>query len=228
MKKIIRLIFIIMLFSLLINYVYADCTNEEISSLKKEAEKIRVTYKHLGAVEAEGKTMEYNHFNLTFNNLSDDMYLKDDYGNIIENNFDFNYISFETQTGKYKYYIYSKNCGSILKIINVNLPRFNIYSLDPLCDGINSEDFALCGKYLEYDVSYDFFEKKVNDYRNALINEKGTDEIDEKRNISYYFNYLFSYILKYYIYFILAFIFVLIFIIFIFFVRRKKNRGVLK
>lgn len=39
-----------------------------------------------------------------------------------------------------------------------------MYSLDPLCEGIDGRDFPLCGKYYEPRVSYADFEKRVKSY----------------------------------------------------------------
>ncbi len=228
MKKICYFVFTILFSCLLINCVNAQCTNDEISLLKKEADKIKVTYKHLGAVEVEGGLLEYNHFTLTFNKLTTDFNIKDDFGNLLDRDFNSNYITFESDTGTYKYYIISKKCDIILSTINVTLPRFNIYSLDPLCEGISGNDFALCGKYFEHEVSYEYFEKKINDYKRNTDNNKSDEKTAENINISYYLNYLYSYIKEKYVYFIFTFAFILIFFAFIIFIRRKKNRGVLK
>ena len=54
--------------------------------------------------------------------------------------------------------------------------KFNSYSLDTLCDGIDGDDFPLCGKYLDYEVSYDTFKRKVEDYKKVQETKKNNNE----------------------------------------------------
>ena len=53
--------------------------------------------------------------------------------------------------------MYSEKCDETLKDITVTLPRFNEYSLDPLCDGVDTEDFRYCNKYYDSEI------KSMND-----------------------------------------------------------------
>ena len=68
---------------------------------------------------------------------------------------------------KYNKKCYQIGTENLVKIgnINVKLPKFNSYSLDPLCDGINTDEFPLCSKYLEYQPSYETFVKKIEEYK---------------------------------------------------------------
>lgn len=228
MKKVSLIIFYVMIFVLATCSVNAQCTNEEIDNLKKEANKIKVTYKHLGAVEVEGGVNEYNHFSLTFKNLGNDMYIKDAYGNLIKSDTDFDSIVIESQTGTYKYYIYSGKCGISLKALDIKLPRFNIYSLDSLCDGIDVEKFELCGKYYEYDVPYEIFKKKIEEFKKNTSNVEKINNKEEKKNFTYYINYFYNYIQDNLLYFSFGVGFILLFLIILLVIKNKKNRGVLK
>ena len=111
MKKIKYILFTFLILSLSILSVNAECTKEEINTLKQEANKIKVTYKHLGAIEVEGGAKEYNHFTITFKNINEDFYISDVYNEKYEADKD-NSFSFETTTGSYKYFINSKKCES--------------------------------------------------------------------------------------------------------------------
>lgn len=227
MKKLIYFIFTIMIFTFTTFYVHANCTDEEISSLKKEAEKIKVTYKHLGAVEVEGGAIEYSHFNLTFTNLNNYMYLKDDYNNVIKADNNSDTIILESQTGSYKYSIFSEKCDVPLKILNIVLPKFNIYSLDPLCEGIDGDDFALCGKYYNSNISYETFMKKITDYKKKN-NINSDNDLDEDKSIAYYLKSIYDYIFNNLIYFVYGLAISLILIVLTIIIKKKKNRGVLK
>ena len=70
MSKLKYIIFTILLFIFSFSYTYADCTKEELSSLSKEADKIMVTYKHLGEVIKEDGSKTYDEFTVSANNLN--------------------------------------------------------------------------------------------------------------------------------------------------------------
>ena len=227
MKKVSLIIFYVMIFVLATCSVNAQCTNEEIDNLKKEANKIKVTYKHLGAVENDEGITVYDKFNVTFKNISDDLYIE---------MFNFSYVKHPENgtivdtftTGNWNFDIYSDKCEERISSINVYLPKFNIYSLDPLCKDIDVEEFALCGKYYEYDISYEAFKEKVVIYRNNhKIIEKNALVVADK-NLSYYLNFIYDFIVNNFIYFIIGTIIIFSFIIFSIANKKRRSRGVLK
>lgn len=135
MSKLKYIIFTILLFIFSFSYTYADCTKEELSSLSKEADKIMVTYKHLGEVIKEDGSKTYDEFTVSANNLNDDFFV------ILSPMTDEDFyeedgkLKLKLTTGTWYYYIYSKKCEDLVKEIKIVLPRFNEYSLDPLCEG---------------------------------------------------------------------------------------------
>lgn len=228
MKKLIYLVFMIMLFTFTTCYVHASCTNEEISSLKKEAEKIKVTYKHLGAVEDDEGITVYDKFNVTFKNVNDDLYIE--LFNFSYTNYPENGVIIDTfTTGNWNFDIYSDKCEMKIKEIKVVLPKFNIYSSDPLCEGIDGNDFALCGKYYDYDISYTTFKEKVESYRKLhnIADNNGEKEV-EKREFLYYWNYIYDFVYKNIIYFAFGFGLLILLLLVFMIIKRRKNRGVLK
>ena len=80
MKKISYIIFTFLMLLLSTLSVSASCTKEELDTLKEEANKVKVTYKHLGSnANDDGVIVDYM-FDLTFSNISTDMYIRiDDY-----------------------------------------------------------------------------------------------------------------------------------------------------
>ena len=72
MKKIKYILFTILILILSTLSVYAECTKEELNALKQEANKIKVTYKHLGAIK-DGEDIVYNRFRITIRNVNDDL-----------------------------------------------------------------------------------------------------------------------------------------------------------
>lgn len=228
MRRFTYLFFMIIIFTFTTGLVNASCTNEEINNLKKEANKIKVTYRHLGAIENDEQGIEYNHFNVTFKNVSDDLYIE--LFNFTYTNRPENGIIVDTfTTGNWNFGIYSDKCEERISSIDVYLPKFNVYSLDPLCDGIDGNDFALCGKYYNYNVSYGNFKERVIAYRNTheIVSDSKNSDVNNK-NISYYLKYVWSFIVDNYVIFgIFGFVLILVLISLII-MKIRKNRGVLK
>ena len=106
------------------------------------------------------------------------------------------------------------------------MPRFNMYSLDPLCEGIDGDVFPLCGKYYEYEFSRETFERKVNAYRNANnigIKDNNADvEEDDLLDI------IKNFINQYYVYIITVILLIVVIVIIIIIINRKKRRNILK
>lgn len=227
MKKIKYIVLLaIPLFLLNNSYIKAEeCTKEELDTLKAKADKIEITYKHLGEIEKEDGSKVYNEFMVTTKNL-DGFYVY--LSPMTEENFVEleNGIQIKLTTGTWKYAIYSKECDTKIEEIEVNLPRFNIYSLDPLCDGVDSDEFSLCGKYYNYEVSRETFERKVNAYRKEKKIDEKDDKPEEKNNDI--INKALEYLNKYYIYITVILSIILVIIIIAIIIRKKKQRGVLE
>ena len=227
MKNIKYLILSIFILCLNFTYVKAFCTSEELSTLKKEAEKIKVTYKHLGKVETE-EGVSYNNFDVTVKNIPDNFYIL-----ILDGTMKLtptNQIIIETfNSGTWNFEIYANECDEKIDEIKVKIPRFNIYSLDPLCEGINGEDFPLCGKYYEYYVNYEDFQMRVNQYRQNHKIETDNKIIEEENfNIQKLFSKILNYINKYQLYIVISLIVILIMLAIIIIKNKKKKRGVLE
>lgn len=186
MKNIKYYLITLLLILININIVYADCTDEEIKNLKKEANKIEITYKHIEEEIEDAEGVGKNLFYLTIKNIPDDVYFK-------EATYDINYPVEEIKdgkfvetysTGKWIFEFYSTKCNIKLTSISVNLPRYNPYSENELCEGINGDDFKLCNKYYDYDVSYEQFEQRVKQYRKIhKIEEKNANTGKQKDDI---------------------------------------------
>lgn len=225
MKKLLYSILVIFFSLNFTSYVYADCAAEEINSLKKEAQKIKVTYKHIEEYEVADGYLFYNRFMLNFKNLSSDnsiMY-NDRIWNVENGNTN---ILFEWTSGKYYFYVYSNKCNTKLLRLDIVVPYFNEYSLDPLCEGIDGNDFSLCSKYKNGDsyISYETFKEKVSRYKE----EHKTNEINNAEKQSNVFDDLIYFIIKNKYYFVAIISFFLIIIFITFLLKKRKRRGVLK
>lgn len=220
MKNVKYILFTILFLFLNIFYVEASCTNEELTALRSKVADIKITYKHLGKIETD-EQIYYNKFEVNVKNLSDDFYIiyADDADKIVPGD------KLTLDNGSYNFRVYSNRCEDELGIINVFLPRFNMYSLDPLCEGIDGNDFPLCGKYYEYDVDYDNFVDRVNHYRNTYrIDEK----VEKEENEVSMFESILKYLNEYRLYIVLFFVFLLLLIILFIAIKKIRRRGVLE
>lgn len=226
MKNIKYLIISLFLLCLNFTYVKASCTSEELSSLKEEIKKIKITYKHLGEIINDDGSKSYDKFLVTAKNIPEGVYVH--LSPMTEENFDESTddLKIKLTTGTWYYNMYSSKCETVVDIITVKLPRFNIYSLDPLCEGIDSDDFQLCSKYYEYEFSRETFEKKVNAYR-AENNIGKTDNNDEKENNNILKTIL-DFIENYNLFIAGGLTIVLIILIVIIVISKKKKRKVLE
>ena len=132
-------------------------------------------------------------------------------------------------SGTYIFKINSLNCQETISNIKVKIPTFNSYSLDPLCEGIDSNDFPLCSKYLEYQPSYETFKSKVEEYKKG-IEKKEENNTEKENNISIIqiLNKILDFITRYQLYLIIVLSLILIMLILIIIIKRRKKRGVLK
>lgn len=227
MKKIKYILFTFLILSLSILSVNAECTKEEINVLKQEANKIKVTYKHLGAVETKIGT-DYSKFKITVKNINNDfkVYIPIYEVELEESN---GTAEYELSTGNWTLEIYSEKCEESVRSISFRLPTFNKYSLDPLCEDIDGEKFQLCDKYLEYQVSYDTFKRKVEEYRSTHeIKKDDNKNAEEHSYMKVILNKLLEFMIKYQIYILIVLGVLLLILIIIIVTKKKKKRGVLE
>lgn len=224
MKKNTNLLLTILILILSINIVKADCTPEEEKQLLEEVEKVELVYKHLGEVTKEDGSKVYNEYKVTAKNIPNEVYIY---------LYPFADEKFEEtsegpritlKTGTWYYNMYSSKCDKTLKTITLTLPKFNMYSLDPLCDKVDTEDFKYCHKYYQNEISRETFERKVKAYR--LEHHLDDKEIpkQEKENI---LKPVIDFLLEYYIYIIIGIV-VIVTISALIIRINKKKRTVLK
>ena len=229
MKKISYIIFTFLMLLLSTLSVSASCTKEELDTLKEEASKVKVTYKHLGSnANDDGVIVDYM-FDLTFSNISTDMYIRiDDYNEEWKEVKDNKIIINKIATGKYRFSIYSNSCQEKIGDISVKLPKFNSYSLDPLCEEINTDEFPLCSKYLEYQPSYETFVKKLEEYKKTKDIKPEDNNTQKGNSFTEILSKVISLITKYQLYIVVVLAVVLIILIIIIIVNKRKKRGVLE
>lgn len=162
--------FTILLFLLCITSTYAACTQEELNDFKKIEQDYKVTY------EFDKNTKDYR---VTFYIPYIEKYVYEIDQNInLENAVASTGKSFTVsgiKTGDYRIEVVGTTvaCNDTLKEIILKLPKYNVYSEDPLCAGI--EEFVLCQPTYDKDIDYDTFVSRVNTYKKSK-----TEKLDEK------------------------------------------------
>lgn len=223
MKNFKYVLFMIILLLCSSSFAFAECTEEELTSLRDQVKNIKITYKHMGVVETE-ESFRYNDFLIKVKNMPDDFYVLLMAGTVKLTPTD-GMASTTLSDGTWDFDVYSSKCEEKLDTIKVKLPTFNMYSLDPLCEGVDSEKFPLCGKFYNYNVSYEDFVERVKFHRQ--VNHIG----EENENTTWYseiIKKIVDFILKYKWYIGSALLVLIIGLTSLIMWIRARKRGVLK
>lgn len=127
-------------------------------------------------------------------------------------------------SNKYRFKIYYDTCDSeLIRTIVYDLPKYNDYANDPLCEGINEEDLDVCSRKYQDEIDYETFKEKVNEYKeiNNLLTEDDNEQQEEK-NI---FKQIVDFIKQYYFYIIAL---IVLIVITVSIITIKKKRGALE
>lgn len=181
MKKIRYIILTIAIFLTCLTNAYAACTQEEINGFKKVEDEYTVKY------EIDKETKKYY---IYFERPQQNVY---DFAIYTGNKFKCEDVSdtlskcYHFDSGEYKIAIMgqTESCNDIFKTITLKLPKYNAYSEDPLCEGI--EDFVLCNPTYEKEIDYDTFVSRIETYKknhveNKIEKEEPTDDEQKKQN----------------------------------------------
>lgn len=153
-------------------------------------------------------------FTVTIYNLMEDQYIKDVVNNKIYNYNGSNLVLELTKPGTYSFEVYSNNnyCdSSYLNKLFVEIPVYNKFYKDPLCEGI--ENYKYCQKWFSTSITYEQFKEEVIKY-------KGSPETEEIKKEEYRNIFLELY-LKYWMYFLPTII--VLCLIGIFIKKRQEN-----
>lgn len=218
MKKLFYLLFILMLLPINTKAVYevidSRCTTELKLSLKEEGKNI--TYRLSNVTDNNNVT-----YTLYFYNLTENIYLTDSNGNII-NSDKIENLKPGTKISL-NLYASNKNYCEGYKVATklISVPYYNPYAKSDLCNGY--EEYYLCSEDTNVTLSQEEFEKKLEEYKKSLkeTEEEKPIEIEEDK-----FNLL-EFIQDYWYYFasIIGIIFIVVITIII--INKRKNRGIL-
>ena len=201
MKKKIILLTLLLIFP--ISGKALDCSYAEQARLRKIASNVTTSYEYV----ENGDNVS---FNITLTNVTSEIYIHDNNRNTdyyFNNSNEIKINGYEPGTNvRYLIYPTKGNCtSSYLANKYVNLPYYNKYYKDPLCEG---KSYSICGKWQRVTLSYDEFVKTINDYDKKKDEGIKEEVKEEKNNI---FDIISKFIFDYYIFIIAggALIFVL-------------------
>lgn len=218
MKKLFFVFVLFATFCFNCGITYAECSNEKIAELKEKSKNIEIKYELQENVEGE-YGYENGTFDIIIANLPDELSVRDDYYNYSFNLFDKNdegiirvksYLS-----GKHEFEVLSNECDEVIRTITVEVPRYNPYSEDPLCEGISEDQLDVCGTWYKYELDYETFKNKVENYKKS--NNNNEDEV--KSNA---FESMLKFLIDNIIYIIISLLIVLTVVVVII-IRRKRS-----
>ena len=180
---------------------YGGCEYSQISRLKSIVNNINISYDY-------HETNEEIYFDVTINNLTNDIYLYDSGLNTYyyfsdTNNGELVIRNYSINSGTYKFYSNLSDCNGLsIGSKYYKFPVYNQYFNDPICDDIKG--YGLCQKWIDNSYTYDRFKSLVLQYKSSL-NKK-----DETKNeIEYetgFIDLLTKIYTKYYYIFLIAII----------------------
>lgn len=193
MKKHVYMILLLLVFIVFPKYIYADCTKEELKYFKgikdefsfemffDSESKVYYPFFHNPEPEKYGFLIEYREDGET---LTYDLTAMDN-----------QIFSFpEISPGKYKIRIVGKTdmCSDALKTLSMTVPKYNIYSEDEACKGI--EDFVLCQPSYSREIDYETFLSRVENYKKNY-SQTQIEQEEEKSDFELFIENVKNYVL---------------------------------
>ena len=183
-RNIIYICLVLSLFFFLSTEVSAvSCDSGEIADLKALSNRINYQSNYVGYIDYQHR---YQTYEIYFEGLGNDFFITDSDNNYaIRKDKD----SFYVQSGSSYFKIYSSKCNTYLRLLEVNLPRFNEKSLSSLCVGI-VDKVEECGEWYQGDLTDSQLKKKVEEYKSSL--EVDDISLTERVIDWFYDNYIVS------------------------------------
>ena len=194
---------------------YSGCEYSDVSRLKSLVGNVNISYSY--------HVLDNQiYFDVTLNNITEDMYFKDYLTNKTyyysdTQNGEITIYNYYGSKGNYQFYSYLPNCKDVsLGKKYYSFPSYNIYYNDPLCSDLKS--YSLCQKWANVTYSYDEFSSKIEEYKQSLEKKDVEEEVIEyKKSV---LDEVISFYVKYYYYIFGAIILICGSIVLI---KRKKD-----
>ncbi|MDO5568553.1 MAG: hypothetical protein Q4G04_00370 [bacterium] len=179
------------------------CTTEEKTRLNNLANQVTITYEHAPLYEEEIDETDNGNFNVIVSGLTPDVYVETNtspfaifrytdknQGTVTQSNF---------QGGSYTFKVISdSNCIYEIKTLALSIPKYNYYSEDVRCEGIDTTKFTLCDPWYQFTISEEQFSTRLAEYQNSSnSSNQGAALVIEEAG-----NSILDFILNYYVYII--------------------------
>lgn len=161
-KLIIRLYFMLFLLFIFPFFVKAECNYQRKSDLSKIASNVQLSYTY--DVDQENKPV----FVVTISNLTNDIYIVDNIGNVYSGEGEISYGGYSGLDGKYTIYSNDNNCkGEQILKKYLKIPYYNFYYNSEECK--ENPDFKYC-------KLWDYVTINSSDFDNELLKYKTDKE----------------------------------------------------
>lgn len=177
MNKLKYLLSLAIVFIVLPNIIYADCTVEERKHFKEIEDEYKVTYEFNKDTETYDITL-FNPEPETYDYLIFDEKIFEKCETINENETKCKNIP--SQDINMEIVGITDTCTDSFKEVVIYLLKRNNYWEDPLCEGI--EEFVLCQPTYDKEIDYDTFVSRVNTYKKTKQREAAKEDNDKKQN----------------------------------------------
>lgn len=174
-----KLKYVLITFILLLmpNIVHAECSYERQAELSRIASNLQFSY------EYEMHDNGNPDFTVTINNLTDDIYVVDNYGVVFSGTGEKTQNYLNGAEPKFIVYSNDSDCyGEKLLTSYLNLPKYNWYSQEDIC--LRNSEYELCAIWYDVsDIAPDQFESLVENYEKSKDNVSVVDENVETQDI---------------------------------------------
>lgn len=207
LKDIIKSMTVLLIFSIFFYKcdVYADvCDTADVQRLKEMAKNVDVDYEYINDGDTD------NAYYISFIGLTDELTIIVDGKEYTYDDVNNSNGSFVFNSGTHQFEIYSVHCPDILlDTMNIQLPRFNVYSRTSECKQLKKYNLKVCDEWYQAELNDSSFFNVVNQYL-------------EKEESSSFFDTIVSFLKKYYLFFIGG-LFLIIFIVIGIIVHKKRS-----
>lgn len=196
-----------LLFIFRVDCVEAEvCDTEDLARMKVLSKSITADYNYVGNVRRDSNYQLYE-VAFHFGELDGSVFIATSLeGERVYHDSEKLYVD----SGNRQFHIYSVHCAEYqVGTISINLPKFNIFSMEEECS-YSARELEICDEWYQGNLSYTSFRKLVDNYYQSVEKEEESD--------------ILNFAITHYVYFVLGgIVFVGIFIFLI--IRRiRRNR----
>lgn len=160
---------------------HAECDYQRMSELNKIAGNVKFSYSYEIIKDENGNDFSANTF-IDISNLTDDIYVMDDWGKVYENDVSvpYNFLA----DLKFKFFSKDSNCYDTKLLTKyVEVPKINSYYFTDSCH--ENPEFKYCKIWLDSNlIDYDDFLLELSNYKNK---KSDIQNIDAKKTEDNFF-----------------------------------------